>query len=155
MPNMNGLEFLVRVRSDERWKALPVLMLHHGRQQCDHHGHKAGATAYMTKPFFEKDLQAKILDCLGMGFERGKSAVRKFLTATILVAISSFAPSSRNDSNHRGEEAKKLFHFVGKEIAVRGKIITVGKSQADKIPLSGFHRRPGSWIRGRHLSRRV
>jgi DNA-binding response OmpR family regulator len=30
---------------------------------------KAGATAYMTKPFFEKDLAAKMLDCLGMGFE--------------------------------------------------------------------------------------
>jgi DNA-binding response OmpR family regulator len=30
---------------------------------------KAGATSYMTKPFFEKDLQARMLDCLGLGFE--------------------------------------------------------------------------------------
>jgi DNA-binding response OmpR family regulator len=30
---------------------------------------KAGATAYMTKPFIEKDLQARMLDCLGLGFE--------------------------------------------------------------------------------------
>ena len=30
---------------------------------------KAGATAYMTKPFFEKDLTAKMLNCLGLGFD--------------------------------------------------------------------------------------
>jgi DNA-binding response OmpR family regulator len=30
---------------------------------------KAGATSYMTKPFFEKDLQTRMLDCLGLGFE--------------------------------------------------------------------------------------
>jgi DNA-binding response OmpR family regulator len=30
---------------------------------------KAGATAYMAKPFFEKDLANKMLDCLSMGFE--------------------------------------------------------------------------------------
>jgi two-component system chemotaxis response regulator CheY len=70
MPNMNGLEFLTRMRADERWKSLPVLMLTtEGSRDAIITAIKAGATAYMTKPFFEKDLQAKMLDCLGLGFE--------------------------------------------------------------------------------------
>jgi two-component system chemotaxis response regulator CheY len=70
MPNMNGLEFLTRIRSDERWKTLPVLMLTtEGSRDAIITAIKAGATAYMTKPFFEKDLQTKILDCLGLGFD--------------------------------------------------------------------------------------
>lgn len=70
MPNMNGLDFLVRIRGDERWKSLPVLMLTtEGSRDAIITAIKAGATSYMTKPFFEKDLQAKMLDCLGMGFE--------------------------------------------------------------------------------------
>lgn len=70
MPNMNGLDFLIRIRADERWKALPVLMLTtEGSRDAIITAIKAGATAYMTKPFYEKDLQAKMLDCLGMGFE--------------------------------------------------------------------------------------
>ena len=70
MPNMNGLEFLTRIRADERWKSLPVLMLTtEGSRDAIITAIKAGATAYMTKPFFEKDLQAKMLDCLGLGCE--------------------------------------------------------------------------------------
>ena len=70
MPNMNGLEFLTRIRADERWKSLPGLMLTtEGSRDAIITAIKAGATAYMTKPFFEKDLQAKMLDCLGLGFE--------------------------------------------------------------------------------------
>jgi two-component system chemotaxis response regulator CheY len=70
MPNMNGLEFLTRIRADERWKSVPVLMLTtEGSKDAIITAIKAGATAYMTKPFFEKDLTTKMLDCLGMGFE--------------------------------------------------------------------------------------
>lgn len=70
MPNMNGLDFLIRIRADERWKFLPVLMLTtEGSRDAIITAIKAGATAYMTKPFSEKDLQAKMLDCLGMGFD--------------------------------------------------------------------------------------
>ncbi len=70
MPNMNGYDCLVAVRADECYKHIPVLML------TTEVGHdsvvaaiKAGATAYLSKPFSEQDLQAKILECLGMGFD--------------------------------------------------------------------------------------
>ena len=70
MPNMNGLDFLKLIRADDRWKELPVLMLTtEGSRDAIITAIKAGATAYMTKPFYEKDLQAKMLDCLGLGFE--------------------------------------------------------------------------------------
>ena len=70
MPNMNGLDFLKHIRADDRWKELPVLMLTtEGSKDAIITAIKAGATAYMTKPFYEKDLQAKMLDCLGLGFE--------------------------------------------------------------------------------------
>ena len=70
MPNMNGLDFLKHIRADDRWKDLPVLMLTtEGSRDAIIAAIKAGATAYMTKPFFEKDLTAKMLDCLGLGFE--------------------------------------------------------------------------------------
>ncbi|NBR48170.1 response regulator [bacterium] len=70
MPNMNGLDFLKHIRADGRWKDLPVLMLTtEGSKDAIITAIKAGATAYMTKPFFEKDLQTKMLDCLGLGFE--------------------------------------------------------------------------------------
>jgi two-component system chemotaxis response regulator CheY len=70
MPNMNGLDFLTHIRADARFKEIPVLMLTtEGSQHSIVTAIKAGATSYMTKPFFEKDLQARMLDCLGLGFE--------------------------------------------------------------------------------------
>ena len=70
MPNMNGLDFLTHIRADNRFKEVPVLMLTtEGSQHSIVTAIKAGATSYMTKPFFEKDLQARMLDCLGLGFE--------------------------------------------------------------------------------------
>ena len=70
MPNMNGLDLLRKIRSTEALKHLPVLMLTtEGSHQAIITAIKAGATSYMTKPFFEKDLQTRMLDCLGLGFE--------------------------------------------------------------------------------------
>jgi CheY-like chemotaxis protein len=57
-------------RGDNRFKEVPVLMLTtEGSQHSIVTAIKAGATSYMTKPFFEKDLQTRMLDCLGLGFE--------------------------------------------------------------------------------------
>lgn len=70
MPNMNGLDLLRRIRAEEALKHIPVLML---TTEGSHHSIvtaiKAGATAYMTKPFVEEDLQSRMLDCLGLGFD--------------------------------------------------------------------------------------
>jgi two-component system chemotaxis response regulator CheY len=70
MPVMDGLTFLKILRADPRWKTLPVLML---TAMSDNisvvTAMKAGATAYMRKPFTVTSLQSKFLDCMGQGFD--------------------------------------------------------------------------------------
>jgi two-component system chemotaxis response regulator CheY len=67
-PNSHGIQFLTDMRADERWLALPVLMFTPGgSRDAMLEAIKAGATAFMPKPFVKKDLQAKMLGCLGLG----------------------------------------------------------------------------------------
>ncbi|MCM1984960.1 response regulator [Lyngbya confervoides] len=56
MPRMNGLELIRQCRQDERLRSLPIAMLSH----CDSATHsdlamKAGANAYLTKPYEETE----------------------------------------------------------------------------------------------------
>lgn len=68
MPVMTGLDFLKALRADPRWIDLPVLMITtEGSRDSIIEALKAGATGYLTKPFNQQDLQAKIMDCLGLG----------------------------------------------------------------------------------------
>jgi two-component system chemotaxis response regulator CheY len=70
MPNMNGYECLCAIRADPRWGKIPILMVTtEGSPDSILLALKAGATAYLTKPFSEQDLQAKLMDCLGLGFD--------------------------------------------------------------------------------------
>ena len=50
-------------------KAIELMLTTEGSRDAVMKAIKAGATAYMTKPFFEKDLTAKMLNCLGLGFD--------------------------------------------------------------------------------------
>lgn len=65
MPNMNGLELLQRLRSDERHKALPFIMLTANAQR-DHvvKAIDAGVSDYLAKPFQPAELVRKILQAL-------------------------------------------------------------------------------------------
>jgi len=50
MPRMNGLETLQRVRSDERFKAIPVVMLTSSREEQDIiESYRLGVNAYVIK----------------------------------------------------------------------------------------------------------
>ncbi len=52
MPEISGLTVLERWRQDERTAALPVIMLSARDQQVDREaGYRAGADAYVSKPF--------------------------------------------------------------------------------------------------------
>jgi two-component system chemotaxis response regulator CheY len=63
MPLMNGMEFLQIVKSNDKFKHIPVIM-----NTTESEKHKiiaaiqAGASNYMTKPFTEQDLTKKIMD---------------------------------------------------------------------------------------------
>ncbi|MBI5637980.1 MAG: response regulator [Nitrospinae bacterium] len=61
MPNMNGLEFLKMVRSDEKYKRIPVIMLTtEGKDEDQERAMKLGANAYLNKPFKPNALKAEI-----------------------------------------------------------------------------------------------
>jgi CheY-like chemotaxis protein len=57
MPGINGIEFIEFVRSDARYKHIPVILLtaQTGSENRSA-GEKAGANAFLEKPFDEDDL---------------------------------------------------------------------------------------------------
>jgi len=57
MPNMNGLEFLAELRSDDSRGLLPVVIIStEGREEDTVRGMEAGATAYIKKPFHSEEI---------------------------------------------------------------------------------------------------
>lgn len=52
MPRMNGLEFLEKIRADEAYASIPVVMLTtEGQDEDKDKAISLGATAYIVKPF--------------------------------------------------------------------------------------------------------
>ncbi len=67
LPRMNGFEVCRRIRADERWRGLRILMLTaKGRDTEVEKGLGLGADAYVTKPFSTKDLILQIKQMLGL-----------------------------------------------------------------------------------------
>ena len=61
MPGMTGLDLLKKVRSDERFKTLPFIMVTaEGEQASVVSAIKAGVTNYITKPFTNETFEAKL-----------------------------------------------------------------------------------------------
>ena len=66
MPVMDGIEALRRIRAGNRHKDIPVILLTANISVADREeGIKAGASAYVTKPFSPKDLLEKIIETAG------------------------------------------------------------------------------------------
>ena len=60
MPDMHGLEVLKFLRSHQRYRAVPVLVVTtRGDESSRAAAMAAGATAYMTKPFVPRELAAR------------------------------------------------------------------------------------------------
>ncbi len=52
MPNMNGIEFVTELKKNPQYKFTPVIMLTtENQQEMMEKGKKAGAKAWMVKPF--------------------------------------------------------------------------------------------------------
>lgn len=61
MPNMTGLELLVKVRADEKFKNLPfMLVTAENEQKQVIEAAKAGVSNYIVKPFTPADFQSKL-----------------------------------------------------------------------------------------------
>lgn len=67
MPEMSGLEVLEKLRGDDRFQNLPVIMITARTQDDDvERGYALGASDYVTKPFNLKDLMGKVATLLGL-----------------------------------------------------------------------------------------
>ena len=67
MPNLSGLDVLARIRSDERLKHLPCIILTAAGQETQHQkAMELGATEFLTKPFSPKKLYARTAELAGL-----------------------------------------------------------------------------------------
>lgn len=65
MPLCDGFEVCRRIRANPAMRGVRILMLTaHGRDAESERGLTLGADAYMTKPFSNRDLLAKVRDLL-------------------------------------------------------------------------------------------
>ena len=66
MPNLSGLDVLARIRSNERLKHLPCIILTAAGQETQHQkAMELGATEFLTKPFSPKKLYARAAELVG------------------------------------------------------------------------------------------
>jgi two-component system, chemotaxis family, chemotaxis protein CheY len=62
MPNMDGLEFLTKMRAEEVWHAIPVLMVStEGTQAKVLEAVERGASGYVRKPFTAEQIKEKLV----------------------------------------------------------------------------------------------
>jgi two-component system, chemotaxis family, chemotaxis protein CheY len=65
MPNMDGLEFLTRVRAEQAWATLPVLMVStEGSHAKVLEAVERGASGYVRKPFTAEQIKEKLAGLL-------------------------------------------------------------------------------------------
>ena len=68
MPEMDGFEFLARIKASPEFKSIPVMMLTTESERGKIiQAIKAGAVNYICKPFKPEDLTVKITESLGAG----------------------------------------------------------------------------------------
>jgi DNA-binding NarL/FixJ family response regulator len=65
MPQVNGYEFLHRLREDPRYRSIPVVFLTARGMTSDRiQGYEAGCDAYLSKPFDPEELEAIVRNLL-------------------------------------------------------------------------------------------
>lgn len=67
MPRLSGLDVLDRIRSSEKWKNLPCIILTAaGQEDYERDAREGGADEFLTKPFSPKKLYAMIAKLTGV-----------------------------------------------------------------------------------------
>jgi two-component system chemotaxis response regulator CheY len=65
MPNMDGIEFLNRIKANAAWKSVPVLMVTtEGSEAKVMQALALGAAGYVKKPFTADHIKEKLLGIL-------------------------------------------------------------------------------------------
>jgi DNA-binding response OmpR family regulator len=67
MPHVSGFDVLSHMRSSERWRTTPCIVLTAAGQETQHQrALELGATEFMTKPFSPKKLYARTAELTGV-----------------------------------------------------------------------------------------
>ncbi|MEP7066345.1 MAG: response regulator transcription factor [Gemmatimonadota bacterium] len=70
MPYMTGLDVLAKMRADDRWRAVPAIVLTAAGQEQHHkQAMELGANEFLTKPFSPKKLYARAAELTGVPTE--------------------------------------------------------------------------------------
>jgi len=70
MPEMSGYDVLVTIKSSDKYKDIPVMMVTtEGQKSNIIAAIRAGADNYLVKPFTIDELEYKITECIGEGGE--------------------------------------------------------------------------------------
>lgn len=78
MPHMTGIEVLEEVRADDDLRTLPVIMLSGQKsEEAKLAGFRAGANDYLTKPYSERELLARVGGQLAMSRMRNEMLYRE------------------------------------------------------------------------------
>jgi two-component system alkaline phosphatase synthesis response regulator PhoP len=72
MPRLSGLDVLDRIRTNEKWKDIPcVILTAAGQEEYERDAREGGANAFLTKPFSPKKLYAMIARLTGVDDDSG------------------------------------------------------------------------------------
>jgi len=75
MPRLSGLDVLDRIRSSEKWKHIPCIILTAaGQEEYEREARTSGATDFITKPFSPKKLYALIAQLTGVASDEGEAS---------------------------------------------------------------------------------
>ncbi|MEO7369034.1 MAG: response regulator transcription factor [Gemmatimonadaceae bacterium] len=73
MPRLSGLDVLDRIRSSDKWKDLPCIILTAaGQEEYEREARTSGATDFITKPFSPKKLYALIAQLTGVASDEAE-----------------------------------------------------------------------------------
>jgi two-component system chemotaxis response regulator CheY len=67
MPEMNGLELLARLKQDDLYKEIPVIMIStEGSEERMREALDGGAQGFIKKPFLPEELRKKLYEIIGV-----------------------------------------------------------------------------------------
>ncbi len=131
MPQMDGFQLLNKLKTNEKYRHIPVLMLTARAGKDDKlKALRIGVDDYMTKPFEQEELFVRVENMLRNNLERQKQRAE---TKSVLIE------ASDNETNHSSEE---LIWLEATEALVKKHLVDPKfntQALADKLQISRIH----------------
>ena len=127
MPEIDGIELCARIRSLEPWSDTPIIMLTSRTDMLSlNDAFLAGANDYVTKPFEQIELQARIRSCLRLKSELDR---RKAMAVTRPRRQSSVGTKPAQSNT------KAIGGIIASQTTFRNALLELGASDLEKLGL--------------------